>query len=122
MGRTISTSPRDPDDPHSTYDLDDGIAEGLEALRLRLTQALKFRLRSWFLARNRGLDYDLLIGHQISSSLAATLLNETILEEGGAEVEGLEDVDYSIDRSRRLRYSARVRTIYGDMTISEALG
>ena len=119
MARTVSVTQPDPD---STDDLDGGVVDGIEALRQRIVQAIRFRFGTWFLARNSGLDYNLLIGHRIASSLAAATLNDTIRTEGGDEVLDLLDVTYSIDGNRTFNYAVRVSTVYGDMLINEELG
>ena len=123
MARSVSLSPRDPTRPNSTTDdLDDRIVDGIESLRQRIVTAIRFRLREWFLARNQGLDYNLLIGHRISPGLAASVLNALIRREGGSEVTGLTDIQFSLDRPNRIfNYSVRVQTIYGDMNLSQSL-
>ena len=86
-------------------------------------QAIRFRLGEWILARNDGVDYNLLIGHRISPALAATAISEVIRQEGGAEVRQLRDVRYTHNRADRLfTYAVMVDTIYGPMEISEGVG
>ena len=117
--RTISVSPINPTGPEYD-DLDGLIVSGIDALRQRIVQAIRFRARTWFIRRNAGLDYDTILGHRISPDLAAAVLNDTIREEGGDEVLNLRDVHFSLDSpSRVFSYSVTVETIYGDMTISE---
>ena len=117
--RTLSTSPTQ--EAGSEYDdLDSTIVDGIEALQQRIVQAIRFRVGTWFLARNQGLNYSFLIGHRTTPDLAASVLNETIREEGGDEVLELQDVQFSIDSpNREFRYSVNVKTIYGDLQISE---
>lgn len=113
--RTISVAAQGPGE---TDDLDGAIVEGIEALRQRIVQAIRFRVRTWFLARNRGLDYDLLIGHRITPEIAAATLNNVVREEGGSEVLGLRDNRFSLDRPNRIfSYYVVVDTIYGPMTL-----
>ena len=115
MARTISVEPRDPQDPFTTEDLDGRVVDGAEALRQRIVQAIRFRYRTWFLRRNAGLDYDLLIGHRITPSQAASVLNDVVRNEGGDEVTALSNVQYSLDGSvRQFRYAVVVEHIYGD--------
>ena len=119
MARTISVAQPSPD---RTDDLDGAVVDGIEALRQRVVEAIRYRFGTWFLSRNTGLDYDLLIGHRITADLAAATLNSTIREEGREEVTGLDNVVYSLARSDRIfEYSVLVQTIYGPMQISEAL-
>ena len=113
--RTVGTSY---DAERDVWDLDGTIPTDLEALRQRIRTAIWLQLGEWFLNRNRGLDRGLIIGHQINSALAAQALNDTIRTEGGAEVTGLRDTFYEVDRAaRRLRYRVVVDTIYGAMTM-----
>ena len=120
MGRTISVEPQGDNLPD---DLDGRIVDGLEALRQRVVEAIRFRFNTWFLARNQGLDYDLLIGHQITPALAAAALNDTIRTEAGDELVALRDLTYSLESATRVfSYYVVVDSIYGSMTISENLG
>ena len=118
--RTISVSEITEQRPD---DLDGRVVEGLEALRQRVVQAIRFRIKTWFLNQNRGLDYDLILGHRITAAQAASVLGQAILDEGGDEIEGLENVEYSIDsETRTFRYSVLVNTIWGTMPLSENIG
>lgn len=117
--RTISVGPPAPGEPD---DLDGRVVEGIHALEQRVAQAIRFRAGEWFLARNRGLDYDRLFGHHVNRGLVATAITETIRQEGGDEVVAVDDVEFSLDgRTREFRYSATVRTIYGDMPVAESV-
>ena len=124
MATTVSVAPRDPARPQTTTeDLDGRLVDGVEALRQRIVEAIRFRFQTWMLNRNAGLNYDLIIGHRIPPALAASVLNNVILEEGGDEVTGLTDIHYSLDRSNRVfNYSVRVDTIYGDLPVSQRFG
>ena len=115
MARTVSVAAPD---PNRTDDLDGRLVDGIEALRQRLVQAIRFRYRTWYLARERGLDYELLIGHQITPDLAASTLNGVIREEGAEEVLGLRDIHFELDRPNRVfSYRVMVDTIYGELLI-----
>lgn len=106
------------DADRDVWDLDGSIPTELEALRQRIRQAIWLRLGEWYLNRRRGLNRDLIIGHQINAELAAQALNDVIRTEGGAEVTGLRDTFYEVDRAeRRLRYRVVVDTIYGEMAM-----
>ena len=119
MARTISTSPPS---TGMTDDLDGQVVDGIEALRQRILQAIRFRAGTWFLSRRGGLDYGLLIGHQIPPALAASAVNRAILEEGGDEIISLEDVEYSLNRADRVfSYSVRVMTTHGPMQLNTGL-
>ena len=117
MARTISVTQPSPD---RTDDLDGAVVDGIEALRQRIVEAIRFRFGTWFLQRNTGLDYGLLIGHRITADLAASTLNAVIRTEGGDEVTRLDNVIYSLDRPQRdFYYSVLVQTVYGPMQIEE---
>lgn len=120
MARTVSVEAIE---ATGTDDIDGTVVDGIEALRQRITQAIRFRFETWFLQRQRGLDYSVIIGHRISAPLAASALNAAVREEGGGEVTGITDVSFSVDRAaRRYRYSAVAQTVYGAMNLSETLG
>ena len=117
--RTVGTTY---DADRDVWDLDGTVPDALEAtLRQRIRQAIWLRFGEWFLNRNRGLDRSLIIGHQINSALAAQALNETIRTEGGAEITGLRDTFFEVDRpNRTLRYRVVVDTIYGTLNMEGA--
>ena len=104
-------------------DLDGTIVSELEALRQRIVQAIRLRVRTWFINRNAGLDYDSIIGHRVEPALAAAAINTVIRNEGGNEVIELQDVEYSLESDTRVfRYSVNVETIYGIMPIQQVVG
>ena len=116
--RTISVSPVPGAVENDPEDLDGRIVDGIESLRQRIVQAIRFYFGTWFLNRNQGLDYTLLIGHGTSPGIAANALNFVIRNEGGAEVLALENLRYSLDKQRVFRYYVLVQTVYGPMPIS----
>ena len=117
MARTLSVAPVDPADPHGAHDLDDRIVDGLEALRQRIVQRLRFP---------RGTSpFDLaagttnVTGHRITVPLAARAISDAIRDEGADEVLAVTDVIADLDRpTRQLRYSASVSSIHGPIPIS----
>ena len=98
--RTISVRPIGPNgnDPD---DIDGTIVDGVVALEQRITQAFRFRLGEWFIARHRGFDFATILGHRIPPALAATALANVVRDEGGAEILSLENMQYSLDRNNR---------------------
>ena len=111
------------DPARDLYDLDGTVPDALEALRQRILQAIWLQVGEWFLNRNRGLDRSLIIGHQINAALAAQALNETIRTEGGAEITGLRDTFFEVERATRtLRYRVVADTIYGELRMEGGLG
>ena len=120
MTSMISTSALDPDDPASPFDLDGRVVSGIEALRQRVIQRLRFQRGTWPL--NPAAGSDTVFGHQVGPTLAAQIITATIRDEGRDEVSGVTDVEVNVDAStRRLNYSARVLTVYGDLEIADAI-
>lgn len=112
--RTVSTAPTD----NLFDDLDGKIVEGIEALRQRIVQAIRFRYRTWFLDRQKGLDYSRLIGYRTTPELAAATISNAIREEGQAEVESVDNVQFGYNQTDRgFWYSCLVTTIYGPMRL-----
>ena len=109
--RTVSVEPPAPGDPP---DLDGRVVEGIESLAQRLRQAILWRVGEWFLARQRGLDYGLLIGHQVNPAITASAITEAIRIEGADEVTDVVNVVFTLDvPARALAYSAAVHNVYG---------
>ena len=113
MPRTLSVSGSPPD-------LDGTIVDGIESLRQRVTQAIRFRRGEWFLDTRRGIPESDLIGHQTAAGIAAGAVTSAIRTEGGDEVTAIEDIRFSIV-GRRFRYQARIQTIYGPMEVQETV-
>ena len=111
--RTLSATQQTDDSP---MDLDNQVVDGIESLRQRTDQRLKFRIGEWDLDRRRGTES--VLGHEYTPDLAASVLTAAIRDEGGDEVTGVEvEIDYN-RTSRILFYSAQVASIYGPMTIT----
>ena len=112
--RTLSASAAVEGGPE---DLDNLVADKLEALRQRIGQRLRFRRGGWFLDSSLGTVS--VLGHETTVPIAAAVLTDAIRDEGGAEVLDVVDVTATLDReTRTLSYRARVRTIYGDMAVA----
>ena len=117
MATTVGTSPVDPDDPAGPHDLDGTLPTGAEALRQRVEQRLRFPLGSWPL--NDALGTPSVLGHDATPALAERVIIDAILDEGGAEVTEVEGAEFVIDPgTRALRWSADVKTVYGDLALS----
>ena len=98
------------------WDLDGTVPDALEALRQRIIQAIWLQVGEWFIRRNAGLDRSIILGHRINAALAAQALNEVVRREGGAEITGLRDTFFEVERSTRtLRYRVVADTIYGEL-------
>ena len=116
MSRTLSVTL---DETTGFPDLDGTVVDGLESLKQRVVQAIKFVFGTWFLNSERGLRYDLVRGHQTTLEIAAQTISDAIREEGGSEILNIETPVVTLDRStRRMRYHAQVQTIYGAMPLS----
>ena len=108
--------------PDGRPDLDGTVVDGIEALRQRVEQAIRFIFGEWFLAADRGLRRELVQGHQTTLDLAAATITGTIREEGGDEVTSVETPVVTLDfQTREMTYSAIVHTIYGVMPLSQVL-
>ena len=114
--RTISATDSTSPDGATIIDLDGRVVDGLESLRQRIAQRLRFPRGTWFLDGNAGTDS--VLGHQITAPLAGTVMTGAIREEGGDEVVAVEDVRVDLDHdTRELSYSARVVSVYGPFQV-----
>lgn len=115
--RTLSTSPIDPLAPDNGDDLDNRIVDGVESLRQRLTQRLRFLLGEWDLDTRKGTES--VIGFEYTPTLAAAVISDAIQDEGGEELTGAPVITMNLDRdTRQFTFTATVPTIYGDMALA----
>ena len=102
-------------------DLPQGFAvvDGVEAVRQRVLQHLRFTLGEWFLAPDQGIPYfEGLFADNASVELAAQLISAEVLTV--QNVTSVEVVRATLDPStRRLKVELRVGTADGDLTITE---
>ena len=99
-------------------DLTGLLIDGLESLRQRVVQRIRFRRGEWFLNILMGLDYRLLEGFTTTLELATTAITQEVRSEGGPEIIEIHDVVSTLDHeTRRFSYSARIETIYGMMEL-----
>ena len=109
MARTLATAP-DPDS--GIEDITGAVVDGIEALRQRIAQRLRFRRGTWVFAPGDGVPS--VIGHDITIPIATRIITEAIRDEGGSEIVSIGDVTVDLDReTRTFRYSATVTTVYG---------
>lgn len=103
----------------STGDLE--IVDGLENVRQRVIERLRFWVGQWFLRVEDGVPYRPEIFHRPTSvGLAAAVVTSQIRDV--EEVTGVANVVAQIDPlSRRMTYSATIMTVYGDMQIGETI-
>ena len=115
--RTLSASPIDAvANPDGPTDLENRVVDGIESLRQRIVQRLRFRLGEWQLDTRRGTES--VLGHDFTAELAAAVINAAIRDEGRAEVTGIANVTATLDVSTRvMTYRAEVPTIYGPMSV-----
>ena len=108
MPRTLSVSNDPPD-------LDGRVADGLEALRQRIDQRLRFPRGTWPIDLEAGTDR--VLGHRSAPRLAVTVITDAVIDEGGDEVQAVRAVDIKLDHeSRQLTFTAAVDSIYGTFT------
>lgn len=91
---------------------------GLERLRQKLLQRLRFFKGEWFLDVGRGVPYrqDILAA-PANAGFAASVFNQEILKE--SEVTGIANVSADFNHTTRtLSYQVLVTTIHGDMELS----
>lgn len=114
--RTISASEQTMSDGTKLVDLDGRVVDGLESLRQRIEQRLRFPRGTWLLDLNAGTDS--VLGHDVTAPLAESVMTAAILEEGGDEVRVVEDVSVALDHETRvLTYSAQVVSVYGSVRV-----
>lgn len=114
--RTLSVKPVDPARPDGPTDLDGLVVDGLESLRQRIVQRLRFPLGTWSLDTRRGTES--VLGHGVPADVAALRLTDAIRDEGRDEVTGIAEVTPVLDHETRvLGYSVVVESIYGPMTV-----
>ncbi len=114
MARTLSVQA---ETEGAVLDLDGTVVDGLEALRQRISQRLRFRQGTWKLDKTAGTAQ--LLGH-LSPRIAGQTITAAIRDEGGDEVTDVVDVEVDLDHNTRvLSYSATVLTVYGPARISE---
>ena len=98
-------------------DLDGTLVDGLTSLRQRIEQRLLFPLGEWSLNPDAGTPS--LLGFRGAAQVAAAVLSDTIVDEGGEEVVDVVDVVVEQDsETRTLSYSATVLTVYGSTTLN----
>lgn len=104
----------------NTGDLD--IVEGLEDVRQRVIERLRFWFGQWYAGVNDGVPYRPEIFQRSTTvGLAAVVVSDQI--RSVAEVTGVSNVFAEIDpQVRRMTYRARVSTVHGTMEIGETIG
>ena len=109
----VNTDPTLPDDIGTV------VVDGIESLRQRIVQRLRFTVGEWWYDNRRGTDR--IVGTQTPAQVAAGVLTDAIRDEGGSEVTDVRNVEAVLER-RTLTYSAVVITIYDDdIVLSETL-
>lgn len=111
MSKTISTT-GDPED------LDGTIVDRSESLSQRIRCVFRFRLGEWFYNIDEGLDFDILLRHNINANQAAQILLRAIRDEGDTEITNIRNIEFENDpRTRRFVFNCDVDTIYGDTIV-----
>lgn len=94
------------------------IADGVEDVRQRALNRLRFWLGEWYMDQTKGVRYiEQVFGRQVEPALAASAITGKLREvEGVIAVYG---VRVEIDpMTRRLSYSARLRTDSGEVEVN----
>ena len=93
------------------------MADGVEAIRQQVEQALRWWLGEWFLRLNEGVPYESEIFQRPASlGLISVILTDRALSVDG--VDAVTDVRTSIDpQTREMRWSATVRTDFGSIAV-----
>ena len=93
------------------------VADGLEDVRQRVIEKLRFWFGTWFLDPTDGVDYRAeVFVRPISAGLASALVTDTIRDVEG--VNGVREVVASIDPvERQFTYSAQIDTPYGSTQV-----
>ena len=120
MARTLSMFDGDSDhqDLHLDARGDLAVVEGIEDVRQRVHQRLRFFLGEWFLDVADGIPYrEEVFTRPISAGLAAALVTDQISAVPG--VTAVKSVDASLDAlRRRFTYTAVVTTPYGETEVA----
>lgn len=97
------------------------VVDGLESVRQRVVERLRFWIGQWFLDVRGGVPYrPEIFQRPTSAGLAAAVVTDQI--RSVEDVTGVHSVVASIDPlSRRMTYTATVATRYGDMQIGETV-
>ena len=97
-------------------DLDWTVVDGLEAVRQAVVQRLRFWFGTWFLNAARGVPYRAVLGSVADTGLAARTITDAI--RAVEDVTEVLDIRFVLDQSsREASYSARVKTVYGEMQV-----
>jgi len=103
----------------ANYDL--SIVDGLEQIRQKLSIRLKFFYGEWFLDTTSGAKlYDTVFVKNPNLKLVASMYKATILETPGVKSIMEYNQTYSAS-TRSLSVSFKVNTIYGELTVAEAV-
>jgi hypothetical protein len=93
------------------------VINGLDALRQKIQQRLQFFKGSWILDTNRGVPWlQDILKIPIDDGLAASIINSEILKE--PDVVSINEVVTDIDINRKLSYSAKISTVYGETEVT----
>ena len=98
-------------------DIDFTVVDGLESLRQRVEQGLRFHKAEWFLNTNLGVPYFAdVLGYPLDLDVVRQVISAHILRHEEVTAVTVEDVRFNA-ATRRLTFRARVSSIYGDLTM-----
>lgn len=95
------------------------VEEGLEAVRQRVLQRLRFTRGEWFLSEGDGVPYfDVIFNQGLDSGLVAQVIVAELLRI--PTVDAVEVVSATLDpTTRRTHLAMRLETRFGEMTVEE---
>ena len=105
----------------SDGDITGELIDGIESLRQRVDQRLRFPRGEWQLNPAAGTISPL--GRNITPRLAGTILTQAIRSEGSDEILDIIDITSTLNpTTRTLTYTATVVTVYGPIPVTAAFG
>ena len=103
-------------------DLDNTIVDGIESVRQRITQRVRFWRGTWFLDEADGVPYlREVLDRPTEIGVAGTVIAEQI--RGVSDVTSVSQVSTEFDPdTRRLTFRGHVETVYGELDVTEEVG
>ena len=107
--------------PTPIPDITGQIIDGIDALRQRITNRLRFRRGDWFLNRNEGIPYGELLQHPGNLRLLEQAITNALRTL--QEVTSITNIQTNYTpNNRTFEYTAVVHSIYGDINLNETVG
>lgn len=102
-------------------DVDLTVVDGIESVRQRVEQRLRFWSATWFANQRAGVPYlgDVFLTRQ-DGALARRAVTDAVLSV--PDVTGVRDIETELTADRRWRYHAVADTVYGPMDVDQVVG